>query len=176
MAEPTPDTSVALHHRDLSKQLALDAHRAATERSKYVIEMAQLGLRSLVLVNGGALVGMLTFLGHNPDMALRGQLWVGFGWLIAGLAMALAAILVAYLTQQVFSTSEYHEAYRLLLLSYGDAEAAKREEGKEDRHRAIGSWLQTVAILVAAGSFVSFAVGSYWTLDALIDAVTSPLI
>lgn len=171
----SPPFDAAAHNRELSKQLALDAHRAAAERSKYVVEMAQLGLRSLVLVNGGALVGMLTFLGHNAEMAVRRQLWEGFGWLIAGLAFALAAIIAAYLAQQTFSRSEYHEAYRLILTSYGDVDRANLEEAKEDRSRDIGGWLQIAAILIAVCSFIGFAVGCYVALDALIEAVASPL-
>jgi len=162
--------------RDLDKARVEALYRSQAERSKFVIDFALLGLRSLVLVNGGALIAMLTFLGHNQELAIRRELWSGFGWLVVGLGAALGSIVCAYLSQQQFTHQEASAAEKIFMNSYGNQAKNEAAAGEhEARHLRQGAMWQYIAIALALLSFGCFARGCYVTLGALVEASASPL-
>jgi hypothetical protein len=69
----------------MMKLRSIELYLAAADRSQYVMALAKLGLQSLVLVNCGALVAMLTFLGNTQTLA-RDLDGVGGVWLVRGRA------------------------------------------------------------------------------------------
>tara|TARA_R110001606_G_scaffold264379_1_gene413046 strand:+ start:621 stop:944 length:324 start_codon:yes stop_codon:yes gene_type:complete len=75
------------------------------------IEFALVGLRSLFIVNGGALIALLTFIG-NIDLESRSLLslqwsFLGFG---AGLFFALVATFFSYFSQGLSSLTSTYDA------------------------------------------------------------------
>ncbi len=92
--------------RDLAIEFARLKYQAqltsAYERSKAVFDFALLGLRSIVIVNGGAIVGLLTFVGNFNRAADSAGVWAAFVCFAVGLFAALAAILASYSAQSWF--------------------------------------------------------------------------
>ncbi|MGE0532112.1 MAG: hypothetical protein AB7G40_14475 [Hyphomonadaceae bacterium] len=172
---PKPDEEVTRYKRELDKARVEALYRSATERGKFVIDFAMLGLRSLTLVNGGAIVGILTFLGHNEHMAVRPALWAGFSSLIAGLALSLIAIVCAYVAQHLFSFQDHHGADKIFFIARGDAAFAATSERGEDKYEKFGTWAQMLAVGTAVASFGCFAYGALKALAGLAEASVSPL-
>ena len=142
-------------------------YRAAHDRSRFVIDFALLGLRSLVLVNGGAIVAMLTYLGHYQVVSLHTSLWVGFTLLLLGLGVALVTNALAYISQQHFTLHEHHSADQLYFNASESHDQEAESRGLSARHFAIGKRFQYPAIVAAFVSFGFFALGCVFTLSAL---------
>jgi hypothetical protein len=72
-----------------------------TETYKSLITISTACFKSLQLLNGGAVIAMLTYLGHNENASftvISAFKW-GLGAFMMGLLFATAAYLPAYLTQ-----------------------------------------------------------------------------
>ena len=93
--------------RNRQAWLALAEHQRASFRA--VIDFASLGIRSLILVNGGAIIGILTFLGNlwtKDDAAAKATAAAvapALSFFIIGLTLALATSLLAYVAQVGFT-------------------------------------------------------------------------
>jgi hypothetical protein len=89
--------------RDDAKR-AHDANRAFhTYTNESAVESANLTLRTLVLINGGAAIAVLTFLGGlaSKDKVDFGQVGIVAGtikWFAFGVAFAVFSMAIAYLT------------------------------------------------------------------------------
>ncbi len=69
-----------------------------TEQFKYVIAVTTFGLRTLLILNGGAIISLFTLLGHVDALQIRPiLLWTGFVFFTISIAGLLLAI---YLTWQ----------------------------------------------------------------------------
>lgn len=95
--------STAERHHEHEWQVAEQASSAA-------ISSAQITLRTLIIVNGGAAITMLAFAGNllnsddveiNAVKALTGPLW----WFSFGVAIAILAMALAYFTIYCAATS-----------------------------------------------------------------------
>ena len=112
-----------------------------------VIDFASMTIRSLILVNGGAAIGILTFLGNlwTKDAALAKASAIAIGpglsGFIVGLVFALFTSASAYLAQ--VAVSEFSRE--------GDRPASKRW----------GNRIRVVAICCAIISVASFVFGAY---------------
>jgi hypothetical protein len=161
-------TDHAEFRRDLDKMRAEHFYKASLERSKLVIDFALLGIRSLIIVNGGALVALLTFLGHYENTAIQNDLWLAFGYWSAGLACALATIVFAYITQQTLTYSEHAGAQFIFFNVYRGMERAEKEQRREHEHyHELGGVLQIAGIQSALVSFAMFVVGCFEAMSAL---------
>lgn len=127
-----------VHRADLREWEARWAHYRAwqLENVRGVLNLAQAGLKGFMLVNAGAIVALLAFLGNVWDKGVRGGLFIGaMGTFAAGLFMAALAGGLSYYTQLLYSAED----------------DAKKHAG-ERWHR--------VASLVALSSLALFAVGA----------------
>jgi hypothetical protein len=105
MCEPQIDNTKRVH--DLNRE---DAHRAHDKNSEFhsyvnkaAIETANLSLRTLVVINGGAAIAVLTFLGgvaskEQIDFAKVGVVASTLKWFAFGVALAVTAMALSYLT------------------------------------------------------------------------------
>lgn len=103
------------------------------ERSKELNSYWMLGLRMSVIVNGAAIISILTFLGNliskNIETAMRigEKVQLGLAFFIAGVALALLAIGVAFLAEFYFSdisgyaksTERYGHVSKYLTITFG---------------------------------------------------------
>jgi hypothetical protein len=91
---------------------------------KAVTEFAGITIRSLILVNGGAIIGILTFLGHlwnrdSPAAKATAQgISPALSWLIAGLTLALLTAGASYISQVLFS--EWRDANNQVIPTPGN--------------------------------------------------------
>src|SRR5258708_38684957 len=79
--------------------MASEGHKDETYKS--LLSIATEALRSLLLLNGGAVVAILAYLGQLGDQRATAA-WrarSSLGWFIAGLVLAMAAFMFSYLTQ-----------------------------------------------------------------------------
>ena len=85
------------------KELALETYRS-------LLSLATEALRALLLLNGGAIVAMLGYLGQAEDPA---QLAVRAGlpmkWFVTGLVATMSAFLFAYLCQNAMHSLDIEE-------------------------------------------------------------------
>lgn len=118
-----------------------------TETYKSLITISTAAFKSLQLLNGGAVIGMLTYLGHIENasftaiMTFRG----GLGSFMLGLFLATAVYIPSYLTQ----------------LNLHQENVSNK---KQSHHR----WLN-VALLLCVLSLMSFLSGSWCTLNAIAE-------
>ncbi|HYD88422.1 MAG TPA: hypothetical protein VEA80_13180 [Vitreimonas sp.] len=139
---------------------------AASARNEFCVRLAQEGLRSLVLINGGALIGFMSFLGAVPDFITSGiALWWAFGLFAFGLVMAILAIVLAYLAQEQFASTDWASAnavYReVLVVDSGPNRLAQAAAS------ARGILLTRIAIAIALLSLFGFVGGAMSSLIAL---------
>jgi hypothetical protein len=119
------------------------------ETFKALITIAVEALKLLALANGGAAVGILTYLSNlashgTPLPAIKPALW----YFAVGLGMTMAAFIVAYIAQ---------------LILYNEERGRVRGESVKPVHAV----LVVVGIVLAVGSTVAFGFGCVSAGDAL---------
>lgn len=119
----------------------------ALETYKSLISISTEALKALQLVNGGAVVALLAYLGQASDRAtLAVQIKCPMAFFVLGLVTATATFIPSYLTQLALYNEDIRSA-----------------EYKGVRHQ---TWLN-VALLLALISLVAFAVGAFVAISAL---------
>lgn len=143
-------------HEALIDSRLEDAHA----RLRYQHEYALQGFKTLTLINGGAIIALLTYAGHNPGTEFAQQMANTFLAYTAGLITAVLAYLAAYLSQSSLMNSDVLEAYRLL-----GVEARSKKTGdqlEQSGMRAVG-W----GIALSVVSLCAFIVGSWLAMRAI---------
>src|SRR5947207_16021942 len=78
---------------DLQKEHALETYRS-------LIAISLAGLKTLMLINGGAVVALLAYLGQSPKgPSLAPHAWCSLGGFVFGVVFCVAAFFSAYQTQ-----------------------------------------------------------------------------
>jgi hypothetical protein len=114
-----------------------------------VIDFANSAIKLLVLVNGGAIIAILTFLGNlvvkrDFDSAAIGASGFAITYFVVGLAAAVAAAAAAYLSQVCFT-----------------------ELSMEKSKKSWGNFFRAAGLTAALVSLVCFSVGAGVASDAL---------
>jgi len=121
-------------------------------RHQAAVEYAQAALKSLVLVNGGAILSLLTFVGNadsTVDKALISYSFLAFG---IGLIFALGAHFAAYWAQEGYLNS-----------AVARAEGNDPLDGNRKGDRGV-FW----GIFTGALSLLGFTIGAFLALDAIL--------
>ncbi|MEN8860977.1 hypothetical protein [Qipengyuania flava] len=150
----------------INRAIALEDYRAYVEegsqRLGFQVDYSQAGLRNLQLVNGGAVIALLTIVGNTSvDFDYR-SLWWAFFWFGSGLALSLLAYFGAFFSQHFFMQQTFTQAW--------DAQARARgivcstDQMKSFRHGNIAFGL---AIIFAIVSLTCFVTGSFVALEGL---------
>jgi hypothetical protein len=162
----SPPNPFQLH--EMERQAAInriwtEAHlKGADDRSKHVIDIAVVTLRRVFLVNGAAIIALLTFLGTGRSSTNSVMMRVAFQDFGIGLVLSLLAMGVAYIAQQMFSMSEYDRANAV-----HTAVIRNEPERPSGGQYAPGLVFQIAAFCLAAGSLLFFILGSFASLEAL---------
>lgn len=166
---PSSDSTLSERTHDLVKVRQQALYSAAEMRGRAVVDFALLGLRSLLLLHGGALVGMLTFLGNFPELAQAGNaLWCAFTAFIVGLLLALVAVALSYIAQQIFTLQDSAGADKVLF--HYIEQPDEKLEVAELKHHKLGRALQVWAVIVSVLSVVALGVGAWAGVAALANA------
>lgn len=126
-------------------------------RLQYQHEYALAGLKTLVLINGGAIIALLTYIG-NTNRRTSEAVMSAFGGYAAGIILAVLAYLFAYTSQQHFMNSSTAHGYRAL------GHEADMDTDKEEKDGGIRS---AAAMVLAVLSLIGFIAGSLAALLSL---------
>lgn len=119
----------------------------ALETYKSLISISTEGMKALQLVNGGAVVALLAYLGQSSDRAtLAPQVRCSMTLFILGLATATATFIPSYLTQLALYNEDIRPA-----------------ESRSAKHQ---TWLN-IALVLAFVSLVCFIIGAFSAISAL---------
>lgn len=155
------------HVTDESERRINAAHyesqiREGGERLKFQIDLAQSALKNLHLVNGGAIVALLTLIGNSKANFSQYAIGWAFVWFALGLSASLAAYFGAFYSQLFFMNASMRGAWN----------AQARSEGISgnhsiDRDVKLGNYGLNGAIFLAVSSLVFFIVGAFVALGGL---------
>lgn len=158
--------------RELAKIRYERLLHGSIDRSRAVVDFALLGLRGLTIINGGALIGLVTFLGHaeatRPLQAA--PLWWAYGLFVVGLFLGFMAILASYLSQTYYNWNEVAEAERAGMQTLGRDTKEAADASTKDWSN--GNMARNAAIACALGSMLCFFVGAFCALAALAAPVS----
>lgn len=85
-------------------------HDHALETFKSLISISMEGLKTLLLVNGGAVVAILAFLGQSTlGPSLAPHFWWPIAYFVSGLAFCTVAFIGSYLTQYSLYNEHFPE-------------------------------------------------------------------
>ncbi len=132
---------------------------ASLELFKSVLESGLTALKSAIIINGGAAIALLAFIGgiintKNNRASISG---IGEALLIFTIGVGLAGIATGlrYITQWLF-----HDSFDKKITK-------KTAEIKECRLEKIGNCLRIVLVFIGAASFVIFFLGGWKSYTAL---------
>ena len=152
LMDPTPNTS-----RDRLAEFYL---ADATERLRFQQDFSIAGFKTLILINGGAVIALLTYAGNAKGSVAAVSLQWSFAGYILGLVTAVLAYLVAYAGQAHLmrhSSSAGLAAMGLQVL----------DEGTPARRESRSNVLIGLAIALCFLSLLSFVAGSVGALNGL---------
>lgn len=149
MTEPDYDIETFKHNLQMQMQAERMKGDEHLERLKYyhawhiesfktTIAYAQQGIRSLIIINGGALIALTAFFSKSEgttETRIQAML-SGVHYFTFGLAFAVAVYVFSYGSQHLFSVSK----------------------PKEAQHR-LGIFFQVTAVLAAVASMIAFYLG-----------------
>lgn len=136
----------------------------AQDRVRYQHEFSLAGFRSLILINGGAIIALLTYAGNALERQDAAHLQSAFLWYVVGLVTTTTAYVFAYFSQGSYMNAIYTEALQQLGL-HGTGESEKRNAARIQRR---GTTFICIAVLLVIASLISFVVGSISAMNSLI--------
>jgi hypothetical protein len=149
-----------------------EAHRAFdnsnafhTYTNKATIESANLALRTLIVINGGAAIAVLTFLGgvaskEKIDFEKVGNVAHTLRYFAVGVALALAGMAFSYLTNYFMASIESSKTR-----TYDPPFIA--DSPKTDLMKKVNGVFHAAAFLSALVSLVLFVAGMYIASDKI---------
>jgi hypothetical protein len=134
------------------------------DRLRYQVEFAQAVIRNLLLVNGGAVLALLTALGNSSMRHDDRGMWWAFFWFGGGLTMALAAYFAAFYSQFFYYNGTMYQAWNAQRTAH-DLEQAHDPMPQFKK----GDLALSLGVGGATLSLLAFVVGSFVSLDALLS-------
>ena len=130
------------------------------QRLQYQHEYTLAGLKTLIWMNGGAIIGLLTYAGNATAVVGLSALRGSFAWYIGGLIAAALAYLTAYASQSQFMGESTLRAMEQLGVRISPGKSA-------DQFRAAGNRSIAVGVVLCLASLVGFSVGSGYAVSAV---------
>lgn len=116
------------------------------------------GLKALMLVNGGALIALFTFIGNSGaggTITNVDNVWQGFAAFVGGLVAAVAAHITAYFMQANFGYATTYEMWN------SQAKALRMEPKHDgDPSFRVGTTYMIVTVILILISLLLFCIGS----------------
>lgn len=133
------------------------------DRLRFQTEFSQAALKNLLLVNGGALLALLTVIGNSDVSFDKRGMWWAFAWFGSGLICSLAAYFGAYFSQGSFMDVAISQAWNAQSRSHG---LEPSYDIKKSMHS--GNIYLWFGIGAAVLSLVSFILGAFVALNAIL--------
>jgi predicted RNase H-like HicB family nuclease len=135
----------------------------SSERLRYQVEFSQSALRNLHLVNGGAIIALLTVVGNSVIEYDVRSLWWAFLWFGVGLVASLSAYFGAYFSQANFMNVAVQQAWNAQATSHDLPEPYSLEP--EMSRGNIALWGGIGAALTGLASFI---IGAFVALGGIL--------
>ena len=152
--------------KDAETAMALEDYRAniaeASERMHFQVEYSQSALKNLNLVNGGAIVALLTFIGNTNHGFDAYAMKFAFGWFSAGLGFSLLAYFGAFFSQFFFMNVPFSDAWNAQAVAHGE-----KVQHSNQKDYKFGNLTMGAGIALATLSCLAFVIGSFVALDGL---------
>jgi len=152
-------------HTEYNKVRMAHLYEMAAFRYRSAGDFAQLALKSVIIINGGALVAILAFVGA-VERPLEGVGAVAL-WFVAGLIFGLLAVLGAYFTQSDYGLSEFSDADMIYFGHVGNRRLSQVQSDDADKSRDRGQRWEIFAIGYAMISLACFLGGGWCGLHLL---------
>jgi hypothetical protein len=139
----------------------------AAERVKFQAEFAHAIFRGLMLVNGGAIVALFTFIGNSTRSFDPSKIWWAFGLFVVGLVCTLVAMIAAFFSQSFYMKSSLYQAWtnQRVMLSMPHVDGGKHDHVAEYRR---GERAEFGAVVFVGLALAAFFVGSGFALSAVL--------
>lgn len=147
--------------------------KEAHEMLQATMEFGRLGVRAVFLLNGGAIIGILTFIGHiysSPNVSpFLHSAKLSLPYYILGVVCAALTLGVSYISQGNFYVSKWtsiaQETVNTKLADYDKQEIVEYVSNAMDevqkKHLQIGKFVRWFAMMLWVASLALFLVGSY---------------
>ena len=149
--------------RRFNAQIFQDSQNKLIEAT---ILIGQNALKMTLLINGGAGVAMLAFLGSivSKGMPINCDLVTSLSCFAFGVILSATSNGAAYLSQSLFASS-FDKSKKKILDDMNNGKSSSQstdecEAGKQDKDR--GNWLRNTAIVFALLSYAGFAAGIWY--------------
>lgn len=149
-------------HREIAKEDFSVYFEDAKERLGHAISLGQSALRSLFLVNGGAILAMLTLVGNSNAVVEERALFWAFIWFGSGLISTLASSVLFAISQMFYMQSSNEEGWKAQAIYHATPYA--NDGTRDDR---IGDLTMKGTIMLALLALILFLIGSFVALDAV---------
>lgn len=130
-------------------------------RLQYQHEYTLAGLKTLIIINGGAIIGLLTYAGNASDKVDAARFESSFAGYAIGLGLAVFTYLTSYLSQAELMNASISEAYK----QRGFAILEKGKHAPDYTKRGM-RWVYA-GIALAVASLGGFGIGSYYAKQAI---------
>jgi hypothetical protein len=154
-------------HAEYHKVRQAHLYALAANRFASAGDFAQLALRSAIIANGGALVAILTFLGHTGRTVSGISLWLAVIAFVLGLFAALVTVFFAFQAQAAFGRQEAAGSDKIYFHLLSDREKCDEEDALETKQMAIGGKWQLAGEITYIISIVLFVLGAVAGILAL---------
>jgi hypothetical protein len=134
------------------------------ERLRFQASFAEVGWRSLALINGGAIVGLFTFIGNAKPATNPSLLWTAFALFAAGLVMNILSIMGGFLAQAFYMKATTSTAWNKQAQMHGHQPQYVDELRAEMR---AGNIWEMIAIAASMLSLAAFIGGAAFSLVAV---------
>jgi len=140
------------------------AEMQARQRNQEQLALA--AFRGLTIVNGGAIVALFTFIGNDSQVFDAHMAWWGFSFFVAGIALVLAATLLAYFAEGYYADLQFQQVWWAHAVLNDRDPSYSEEKGK--RVRRIGDILNYSSLCFAVLSLLSFVAGAACVLSGVL--------
>jgi hypothetical protein len=128
------EEQAAAYRNDLDLTRVSHLFELVRGRRKEVADLTLLGLKTLILLNGGAIVALFTVLAHFDQLTVVGwRLWVAFGVFCSGVVFALTSLLLGFLSSNSNSFAEQADADFIYFHSRGENETASKLKAQREK-------------------------------------------
>lgn len=138
-------------------------HGEVAQRLSFQNDLGHAVLKSLVLVNGGAIIALFTFIAAAGAKFQALAVWWSFAWFVIGLVAAITTHFFGYFAQGSFmgmATMERAEAQRRMT-------GLPKGPGSDDYEKSGHRWF-VMSIFSCGASLACFAIGAGVALSGVL--------
>lgn len=158
---------LSLREREFRKEAATEYARMVSahqlQAQQFMKDYGQMAVRSLFLLNGGAIVSLITFMGSTsqftfdyPVELVPTNLVQGFPWFLFGLFFAVLMMFMAYVNFR--KIAECHADFGSLSNAIIELKEAWPHDSSDDKSKFI-HWTYLSAVVAGVCSLLSFLAG-----------------